>query len=123
MSLETKIDEDGKLETILTVKSVFIYDEDEEQEKNFPIKKLQLFILNIASSKKEYIFFFKEKNGKRIYYIPIKGGYIKLWRVKSNIVAFKLFKKPLKVISYKGVSEADWQSIYIGLNIEGFSFL
>jgi len=115
MSLETKINENGSLETVLTVKSVFIYDQ-EEQEEDFPLR-LKLFKLYIAGSKKEYLFFIKEE-GKRIYYIPRQRGYMKLWK-EGDIIMFSIMKKALKVISSEGESQSDWQSIHTELNIEG----
>ena len=109
-----------KIELVMNVKSIFYYNQEKEQEKqNFSLKKLKLFRLNILGSKREYFFFIKEEKNGRIYYIPYKGGYIKLQKDRNGNVIFSVFQKPLKVVSYEFEDEFDWQSIHTELVIEG----
>jgi len=108
-----------KIELVMTVRSVYYYDQKEEkqEEESFPLR-LHLFRLNIIGSKKEYLFFYEDGNGERIYYVPRQWGYIKLWKERGNII-FSVIEKPLKVICDEGKSEFDWQSIHTDLVIEG----
>jgi hypothetical protein len=75
------------------IKKVFFFNHQDNLESN------KFMLLKLYIPEREYITFIKQAVKQDKFYIPVNGGYIKLWNDKKDNILFFESSRPLEIFA------------------------